>query len=238
MPEGGLIRIGTGAPRPEDGAPAGAWAAISVADTGPGIAPEVVEHMFEPFFSTKPVGRGTGLGLAMVHGFVDQSGGHLRVRTQPDMGTTFTILLPVSTVAVEKPPEPRRAVPRIQHVAGRGTVLVAEDESVLRAIAERALSNAGYTVLLADSGEQAVRLAAERVEPIDLLFTDIVMPGIHGVALARAMRATRPGIRVLISSGYTKDDVIRRGVDMGDTPFLAKPYTPSGLVAAVEAALA
>ena len=101
-----------------------------------------------------------------------------------------------------------------------------------------ALRKAGYTVLLADSGEQAVRMATDHAASIDLLFTDIVMPGIHGIALAKSMRATRPGIRVLITSGYTQDDVVRRGVDMGETPFLAKPYTPSGLVAAVEAALA
>jgi CheY-like chemotaxis protein/anti-sigma regulatory factor (Ser/Thr protein kinase) len=240
MPDGGLIRITAGVPSPDERAPEGGWVAIRVSDTGPGIPPEVAEHMFEPFFSTKPAGRGTGLGLAMVHGFVEQSGGRLRVRTQPDTGTTFTILLPVSSaIAVDRVPA-EAPVPAmgIVHVDGRGTVLVAEDEAVLRAIAERALRKAGYTVLLADSGEQAVRMATDHAASIDLLFTDIVMPGIHGIALAKSMRATRPGIRVLITSGYTQDDVVRRGVDMGETPFLAKPYTPSGLVAAVEAALA
>lgn len=177
----------------------------------------------------------------MVHGFVDQSGGLVRVRTQPGTGTTVTILLPIaaaSTAVAEAQPPAVRPARHTEPGSSRGTVLVAEDESVLRAIAERSLNNAGYRVLLAESGERAVRLAAESDEPIDLLFTDIVMPGIHGVALAKSMRAARPGIRVLITSGYTQDDVVRRGVDLGETPFLAKPYTPSGLVAAVEAALA
>ena len=238
MPEGGLIRIETGATRPGDEVPDGTWAVIRVADTGPGIPAEVREHMFEPFFSTKPEGRGTGLGLAMVHGFVDQSGGRVQVRTRPDAGTTLTILLPVMEAcrATAVPAEPRPAR-TARPVARKGTVLVVEDEAVLRAIAERVLQNAGYTVLIAESAESAVRVASAYPEPIDLLFTDIVMPGVHGVALAKSLRATRPGIRVLITSGYTEDDVIRRGVDMGETPFLPKPYTPSGLVAAAEEAL-
>jgi PAS domain S-box-containing protein len=237
MPGGGLIRVTAGRPDPGE-SPEGAWAMLRVTDTGTGIPPDVLERIFEPFFSTKPQGKGTGLGLAMVHGFVDQSGGQLRVSTHPNAGTKFSILLPVA----EGARLPERPVPSVGRESGRrthaGTILVAEDEAVLRAIVERALQNAGYTVLMADSGERAVSLAAEYPGPIDLLFTDIVMPGIHGLTLARALRSTRPETRVLITSGYTEDDVVRRGVDLADMPFLPKPYTPSGLVAAVAEQLA
>jgi PAS domain S-box-containing protein len=242
MPAGGRIEIVIGPAGPVDDVPEGRWAVIRVRDTGSGIPAEVLDRLFEPFYSTKPEGRGTGLGLAMVHGFVAQSGGHLRVSTGIGTGSCFAIVLPLAGAdrddGHEAGPGTVASGPALG-AAGRaaGTVLVAEDEAMLRAIAERTLSLAGYRVLLADSGESALRLAAAHPGPIDLLFTDIVMPGMTGIALATELRATRDDLRVLVTSGYTEDEVSRRGLSTGDLPFLAKPYSPTALAEAVAGAL-
>jgi CheY-like chemotaxis protein len=210
----------------------------------------------EPFFSTKQV-AGAGLGLPMVNGFAIRSGGHLRVRSVPGAGTEVTLLLPLVTAesaAEVAAPVPGSAADQSEghaarHAADAGsagstviadpssggqpaTVLVVDDEAVLRAIAERVMVGAGHRVLLAASGEEALEVAA-RAGRIDLLFTDIVMPGMHGIDLAAALRATRPDQRVLVTSGFTPDDIDRRGVGLAETPFLPKPYTPAELREAV-----
>ena len=207
------------------------WTMLRVTDTGTGIPPEVRARMFEPFFTTKAPGQGTGLGLAMVHAFADQAGGRVDVSTGPTIGTSMTVVLPAADA--EATPLLSEVVTPDSRTAG-ATVLVVEDEQVLRAIARRVLSAMGYRVLVAASGEDAEAIAAEPGESIDLLFTDIVMPGMHGITLAERLRRARPGLRVLVTSGYTRDDVARRGITMPDRHFLPKPYTPSMLQAAIE----
>jgi len=186
----------------------------------------------------------------MANGFVVQSGGHLRVHSAPGRGTVVTLLLPIDTgeddASRQAEPATAAAVPSAAGAAtssgsvprtDAATILIVDDEAVLRAIAERVLVLAGHRVLVAGSGEEALAVAAA-AGPIDLLFTDVVMPGMHGISLATTLRAERPGLRVLVTSGYTPDDVDRRGVGLADTPFLPKPYTPAQLTDAVAALLA
>ncbi len=242
MPEGGRLRIAVRAePAAETEPRDESWALITVEDSGVGMTPEVAARVFEPFYTTRPGGEGTGLGLAMVHGFLRQSGGGVRVASSPGHGTTFSLWLPLATGGEMTTPAgdprvtPDRAVPRPP--AGR-TVLVVEDEPVLLRLAQRVLHEDGLEVLLAADGDEALRVATAHRGPIDLLLSDVVMPGMRGPALAEALRVQRPGLRVLLTSGYTEDDVERQGVSAGYDGFLAKPYTPDQLRAFVAAALA
>jgi CheY-like chemotaxis protein len=235
MPEGGEIVVAADV-REGDGERVehGRWVVVAVRDTGTGIAPEVLDRIFEPFFTTDEFGRGTGLGLAVVDGFVRQSSGHVTVATEPGRGSAFELWLPVH-VAPEHPEAPDMAMPTAVRVASRPlTILVAEDEAVVRAIVRRGLALAGHRVLLASSGQEALDVAARFDGPIDVLLSDVVMPGIRGPQLAEAMRRARPGIRVVLASGYTEDEVTRRGILVGAEAFLAKPYSMETLLAAVE----
>jgi PAS domain S-box-containing protein len=229
MPDGGRLRIGVrlachGVP---DGPPDGDWAVISVVDSGVGMSPDVASRIFEPFYTTRGEGQGTGLGLAMVEGFMRQSGGEVRVASSLGRGTTFWLWLPAAagqqpSVTAESKPSPSEAP-----AASARTVLVVEDEPVLRRLAERALERAGHRVLIAADGEEALRAADAHPEPIDLLFSDVVMPGMRGPALATQLRRQRPELRILLTSGYT-EEVLERS-DGEAHPFLAKPYTPDQL---------
>ena len=232
MPGGGRITIET-ANVPLDAelaqahpeARPGAYVLLAVSDTGTGMSPEVKAHLFEPFFTTKEVGKGTGLGLATVYGIVHQSGGFIAVDSELGRGSRFRIFLPraEAPAADTTPATPEPAA------AGSGTVLLVEDERGVRHLARDVLGRYGYRVLEAGDGSEALRLAASHEGSIDLLLTDVVMPGMSGAELAERFLALRPGVRVLFASGYASDAVMRHGITDG-VPFLQKPFEPDELV--------
>jgi CheY-like chemotaxis protein len=192
----------------------------------------VAEHVFDPFFTTKGPDEGTGLGLATVHGIVTGAGGHVWLYSEPGVGTTFRIILPqVDALAEEAPGEPE-AMAR-----GHETILLVEDDHVVRVLATRVLERAGFAVLVATGGEEALALADGRAEPIDLLLTDVIMPGMLGPELAGRLVALRPGLPVLFTSGYTAGGAGLTASIPSDARFLDKPFSPRGLVEAVRAAI-
>jgi len=233
MPKGGRLTIETKNveidemyTRSHKGASAGPHVLLSVSDTGSGIPPAVVAKIFEPFFTTKETGKGTGLGLATVYGIVKQSGGHVAVYSEVGKGATFKVYLPQVKQAPEgsKSPSQILAPPR-----GTETILLAEDEAPVRALASMILTGCGYRVMEAADGAAAVRLAAEHDGPIHLLVTDVVMPGAGGRAVAERLTEHFPKIRVIFMSGYTDDAVIRHGVLREGVNFLQKPFTAVAL---------
>jgi two-component system, cell cycle sensor histidine kinase and response regulator CckA len=233
MPEGGRIVIETSAGRGV--APAGmdagglGFVTISVTDTGAGIAPDVIPHIFEPFFSTKGSG-GTGLGLSTVYAVADQAGGDVRVESQVGKGAVFTVRFP----AVPGPPTVHAEGRRVRHDGhGTGTILVVEDEATVRAVVRRTLEQHGYRVLEASNGEEAVRAATEYDGAICLIMTDVVLPGVSGPTLADLIRAGRPDTPVLFMSGYTEDALALQRIVGQDAPFLAKPFTPDAVLSKV-----
>jgi hypothetical protein len=235
MPTGGMLRIET-----DDLDAAAAWAqglaseasvVMTVADDGVGIANDVRERVFEPFFTTKEPGQGTGLGLSTVYSTVRAAGGRIRLLSEPGHGTTFRILLPMAL----PPGQPeRRAAPRRRLSADHGRILLVEDEPAVRELVARVLRQAGFEVLSAADGPSAIALADLDRDAIDLLLTDVVMPDMSGVELSREIRARRPGIRVLLMSGYTEESLV--GPD-GALDLLPKPFTDSVLLAAVRSSL-
>jgi PAS domain S-box-containing protein len=232
MPLGGRLTIATrGVPR--DAPAGGTDALLVVADTGAGMTPEVQARAFEPFFTTKSVGRGSGLGLAVVHGIVEQSGGRIALRSEPGAGTTFSIVFPGvdEPVAAAPPPGP-------ESLAGSGTILLVEDEDGVRRLARTILERHGYRVVEAGSGEEAVRLLSRYAGPLDLVVTDVVMPGLDGRDVADAVRARFPAARVLYLSGYTSDAVVRHGILHHEVAFLQKPFSAAGLATKVREVLA
>ena len=237
MPQGGELRIATAnltLAEPEHGLPPGDYVRLTVSDSGAGIAPEHQPHIFEPFFTTKPPGRGTGLGLATVHGIVSQSGGAIDFTSLPGQGTDFAVYLPRSATP-GRAPEPEAAAP--QGAGGRETVLLVEDEALVRSLVRRVLVGRGYTVIEAADGVQARELVGRHRGPIDLLLTDVVMPGgLTGFELARQLRAERPITRVIFMSGYA--DLHLLGADQAAAAdILAKPFTPDALARRVREAL-
>lgn len=242
MPRGGRLRLATGAvafdgPHAVAGAelPPGTYAMLAVSDTGTGIAPEIRDRLFEPFFTTKERGQGTGLGLATVYGIVQQSGGGIELASVPGSGTTFILYFPVAVVSEmgedEVPHEP--AV----RARGEGTILLAEDDDAVRAIAREVLERAGYQVLAAADGATALTLADDHDGTIDLLLTDVIMPGMNGRELATALGRRRPGIRVLFASGYTDNVLAGQGALAPGVALLDKPFTPAELAAKVRGVL-
>jgi CheY-like chemotaxis protein len=195
---------------------------------------ETKRRLFEPFFTTREKGKGTGLGLATVYGIVKQSGGFIWVETEPGRGTTFTLHLPRVAGPAETP-EGARAVR--QESRGTEAILVAEDESAVRAVVCRALRAHGYTVLEAENAAGALRLAAQPGLHLDLLLTDVVMPGLSGGALARRLLEERPGLRVLYMSGYSDEAIGRHGALEPGTHFVQKPFASDVLLRAVREAL-
>ena len=231
----GTIEIGTGgtvvdAPRPDDpGVAPGPYVTISVRDDGTGMEPAVVERIFDPFFTTKGVGRGTGLGLATAYGIVRQHGGFIEVQSEPGVGSTFVVCLPRAEGEVEERETGAPAAP------GRGheTVLLAEDDDAVRDFAERALGRAGYRVLTARDGEEAVAVAERHAAEIGLVLLDVVMPRLGGPEAARRIRALIPGVALVFASGYAPDEAVA-GLPAGEEPeFLAKPYRLHDLLRAV-----
>ena len=208
----------------------GRYVLLSVSDTGMGMDAATKARIFEPFFTTKELGKGTGLGLAVVHGFVKQSGGHVAVYSEPRVGTTFKIYLP----AVEGWNQTGWVHPRASSVPrGAETVLLVEDEEAVRRLSSRALRDAGYTVLEAVHGGEAVRLAEDYGGPIHAMVSDVVMPEMGGRILAERLTAGRPGLKSLFVSGYTDDAVVRHGVLAAEVAFFQKPFTPAALAAQV-----
>ncbi|HYO60529.1 MAG TPA: PAS domain S-box protein [Actinomycetota bacterium] len=239
MPAGGTLRISTGVPgRLQAGGGSGLpddVVHIVVSDTGSGMSDEVRKRAFEPFFTTKERGSGTGLGLATVYGAVTSWGGDIRVTSAPGSGTTFDIRVPVSHGVAALPETPRAPAPVPRRDA---TVLVAEDEKPLRHVAQRILERAGYDVVLADTPEAALDLVRSGAQAVDVLLTDVVMPGLSGKDLAEQVLAFAPGTRVLYMSGYPDDIVTDHGLFVNGEAYLQKPFTSEQLVERVERLLA
>ena len=240
MPDGGTLTIRTrnaGAdgvlPRPRFGAPLEPHIVISVEDTGVGIDAETQKRIFEPFFTTKEKPHGTGLGLATVYGIVSQSGGQVVVDSEPGRGSRFDIYLPLA----EDAPEPRPAAEAPAIGRGSETILLVEDEDAVRDLTRRCLEARGYRVLQASSAEDAERVVATHPARLDLLLTDVVMPGASGPDLARRLQAERPDLNVLFVSGYTDDSMAAHRVLDPGASFLQKPFTPDTLARKVREVL-
>jgi PAS domain S-box-containing protein len=242
MPDGGTIRVRTAVVDVDTtfgwrvfGAEVtpGRWVRLDVVDTGIGMDAAVRSHMFEPFFTTKPLGTGTGLGLPMAYGIVQQSGGYIVVDTAPGRGTTFSLYFPQAA----DEPDAEAPQPTPPPRGGAETILIVEDEDAVRDVARRILAGQGYVVLTARHAAEALAIAESHVGPIDLVLTDIVMPGLGGPALAERLSAEHRGLRVLFMTGYTDADMLRR--DRRDTspPVVMKPFTIESLLEAVRAVL-
>jgi PAS domain S-box-containing protein len=236
MPGGGTLTLAVETVETDDayaqnhaGMAAGRYVMLSVTDTGTGMDPEMQARIFEPFFTTKEVGKGTGLGLATVYGIVKQMGGFIWVYSEVDQGTVFKIYLP----QVESVGEIAE-VPKDEAVleSGTGTILLVEDEEAVRSLLRELLESAGYRVIAAVNGEEALLLETQTLEPIDLLVTDMVMPRMNGRDLARRLVAARPELKVLYMSGYAFSSVPDAGLKAGES-FLQKPFTASALMTSV-----
>jgi two-component system cell cycle sensor histidine kinase/response regulator CckA len=242
MPNGGVVNIQTysvqGASVREmrnEILPVGDYTALRVSDTGLGIPPDILAKIFEPFFTTKELGKGTGLGLSTVYGIVKQSGGYIFAESELGRGASFVIYLPVySAPAPEK--ILRKTPDKRTETWGTGTVLVVEDEDMVRAVAERALSRQGYKVLTAADGEHALQVLASG-EHIDLMISDVVMPNMDGPTMVAQVRQTHPLLPVVFMSGYAEEQ-LRKSIDLANVAFLPKPFSVAQLAEAAREALA
>jgi signal transduction histidine kinase/CheY-like chemotaxis protein len=203
-----------------DGLPPGAYVVLSVRDTGVGMDSETRRHVFEPFFTTKDVGKGSGLGLAAAHGIVAQNGGKIVLDSEPERGSCFRVYLPEHPAP---PPEIRASEP--SGAAATPTILLVEDDSSVRTVTERMLKRNGYQILSAENAEHGLELARDHSGSIDLLVTDVVMPGLSGPELARRLRSLRPGISTLFISGYARDHRLLEADERHAVSFLPKPFT-------------
>ena len=222
----------------DDEMPAAQWVAIEVTDTGCGISPENMTRILEPFFTTKDVGQGTGLGLATVYGIVRQTGGYLQIESTVGIGTSFTIYLPRLSEAevAQAAPVKKQEEETVKDLTGSARILLVEDEDAVRTFSTRALTNKGYQVLGAESGEAALTLLkTEDIKTIDLMITDVMMPGMDGPTMAKKIREMNPDLKIIFISGYTED---RLKDHMGDNIyFLPKPFTLKQLAEKVKEAL-
>jgi signal transduction histidine kinase/CheY-like chemotaxis protein len=244
MPTGGTLTVETSNAvvdevylRDHDSLRPGTFVVMAVRDTGIGMDEKQRGRIFEPFFTTKEVGKGTGLGLAMVYGVVKQSGGEIEVESAPGKGTCFKIYLPrVDQPSPEAAPE-KPAQTLEENGRGRETVLLVEDEELVREMARNLLLKSGYTVLEAADGQDALRVAAEHPRPIDLLLTDVVMPNMPGPELERRIVESRPGIKIMFTTGYTDSTLSRYGLMDGKKTVLLKPFSPDDFLRTVREVL-
>ena len=255
MPDGGKLTVRTGNVTTEEsarlsykGMPPADYVRIDVADTGTGIAPDIVDKIFEPFFSTKEVGKGTGLGLSTVYGIVKQTGGFVYVDSEADKGTAFHIFLPRHRAELEVQPEtvaangaakepPAEAKPRAD-LTGQGTILLVEDEEGLRSLNARGLRSRGYSVIEASNGIEAMEALEQKNGAVDLVVSDVVMPEMDGPTLLKTMRGRNPDLKIIFVSGYAEDAFEKSLPENQQFAFLPKPFTLSQLVAAVKQTMA
>jgi two-component system cell cycle sensor histidine kinase/response regulator CckA len=253
MPDGGKLTVKTANVTAEEaahlsykGMPAAEYVRIDVSDTGTGIPAEIVDKIFEPFFSTKEVGKGTGLGLSTVYGIVKQTGGFVYVDSEPGEGTSFRIFLPrhrpeqeaatetQATIGAAKeavanqPPKPK------PDLTGQGTILLVEDEDGLRSLNARGLRSRGYSVIEAANGIEAMEALEEKNGAVDLVVSDVVMPEMDGPTLLREMRGKNPNLKIIFVSGYAEDAFEKSLPENEQFAFLPKPFTLTQLVAAVK----
>jgi signal transduction histidine kinase len=214
--------------------PPGDYVRIDVIDTGTGIPSDIIDRIFEPFFSTKPVGAGTGLGLSTVYGIVRQSGGHVVLDSKLGAGTTFSIYMPRHAEAAASATRRDGEEEAARDLTGVGTILLVEDEDAVRLFSARALRNKGYKVLEARSGEAALDILGQGGDPIDLLITDVVMPEMDGPALVEKVRAGRPGMKVIFISGYAENAFREQASGSDELHFLAKPFSLKQLAGKVK----
>jgi CheY-like chemotaxis protein len=244
MPEGGRLTIETTNMRPYwlssahpelEGQPG---VMLAVSDNGCGMDEETRSRIFEPFFSTKEKGKGTGLGLSMVYGTVEQSGGSIKVLSEPGRGTTIQIWLPrvEESEEVAGLPQPKELL-EAKPILGTETVLLAEDDQGVRNVAREFLKMKGYRVLEAGNATEAIRIAQESTETIHLLLTDIVMPGLKGEELVARVTSIRPDVKVLYMSAYTEDAIVNLGILAPGTNFIEKPFGPDELARKVRKVL-
>ena len=241
MPDGGRLTVTTANVELDEpfvrahlGARLGPHVMVEVRDTGTGMDEETLRHIFEPFFTTMEAGKGTGLGLATVYGVVKQSDGYVAVASTPGAGTAFQVYLPRTTrdIAVNKP-----AATAPGSARETGTLLVVDDDARIRGMLEKALTRSGYTEIVDSDEKDALARFQRYAGPVDLLVTDVVMPGASGVELYRSLALTRPDLRVLYVSGYARDGVERHGIIEPGAAFLQKPFTAAALVGKVREAL-
>jgi two-component system, cell cycle sensor histidine kinase and response regulator CckA len=256
MPEGGKLTVRTANVTTEEsaqlaykGMPAADYVRIDVADTGTGIPADIVDKIFEPFFSTKEVGKGTGLGLSTVYGIVKQTGGFVYVDSEADKGTAFHIFLPRHHAELEahadtaagngahretlaEPPKPRG------DLTGQGTILLVEDEEGLRSLNARGLRSRGYSVIEASNGVEALEALEQENGAVDLVVSDVVMPEMDGPTLLKTMRGKNPDLKIIFVSGYAEDAFEKSLPENQQFAFLPKPFTLSQLVAAVKETMA
>jgi len=244
MPQGGRVTVETKTVRLEPGstmsqksapgAPPGSFTMLAVTDTGHGMGPATLQRIWEPFFTTKPAGQGTGLGLSSVYGAVKQSGGFVWADSEPGRGTTVQVYWP----EVRAEPEPLGELANQPDVEGGSeTVLIVEDEDLVRALAVRTLRSRGYQCREVRNAGEALRLLEQEHAQIDLVITDVVMPGMSGGGLGDRLALLRPGLPVLYTSGFADEDIIRRGLFERGRPFIQKPSTPDDLARKVREVL-
>jgi CheY-like chemotaxis protein len=240
MPEGGKLTIETSNVQLDEDyagshidANPGPHVMLAISDTGSGMDKATESRIFEPFFTTKEQGRGTGLGLSTVYGIVKQSGGSIGVYSEVGRGTTFKVYLPRVEESVDA------MARKLQDDCARGTetVLLVEDSDTVRKLARKLLEEDGYTVLEASGGDDGWQISEQHNGPIDLLLTDVVMPGTSGREIAQRLAARRPQMRVLYMSGYTDDAIVRHRVLDATAPFIQKPFTRAALIRKVREVL-
>jgi len=233
MPKGGKVTIEThniilddDYARMHEGVPPGNYVLMEISDTGIGMDEETRARIYEPFFTTKAQGKGTGLGLATVYGIVKQSGGHIWVYSEPGKGTSFKLYFP-STEAAASRPTSDDITPRSLH--GVETILVVEDEGVVREVIKQVLEMNGYIALMAKSADEAEEMFKSHGGDIHLMITDVVMPGRSGPELASLIKSQRKDVKVLYMSGYSDEAIVRHGIISGGVAFLPKPFSPNQL---------
>jgi len=238
MPSGGKLVIETSTVNVDAhlaqqylGLAAGSYVMLSVSDTGVGMSEEVKAHLFEPFFTTKEVGKGTGLGLATCYGIVKQSGGYIEAISEPGQGSSIKVYLPRSDEVPTGCPGSGQATPS---TGGTETVLLAEDDPLVRSMVANVLTDQGYTVIQASNGDEALRLAQEQSRRhIDLLLSDVVMPQMGGIELARRISNLRPHTKIILTSGYSEEPIFRNGTLGSKIEFIQKPFIPAALASKV-----